>query len=46
MNSNVIREFDPETNEELASFPVNPRKTGEEVIVDGYGARSVRPVWP
>jgi hypothetical protein len=33
MNSNVIREFDPEDNEELASFPVNPHEAGEEVRV-------------
>ncbi len=33
LNSNVIREFDPESGEELASFPVSPRKTGQEVRV-------------
>jgi hypothetical protein len=33
VTSNVIREFDPENNDELASFSVNPRKAGEEVDV-------------
>jgi hypothetical protein len=35
LTSDVIREFDPETGEELASFPVSPRKPGQEVIVEG-----------
>ena len=35
VSSNVIREFDPEDNDEVASFPVKPHNTGEEVHIAG-----------